>query len=84
MRSILLALLLCAACGPATPTGGGTMGGGGGGATPPSDPPPKPDRAAFETVRAVFQHPRRSEVQSCRAETRAPYSCLAHAQPPLQ
>jgi hypothetical protein len=49
------------------------MGGGGGGGAPPSDSPPKPDRAAgraaFETVRAVFQHPR---CQNCHPDGDVP------------
>jgi hypothetical protein len=62
MRSLLFILLCGAACSAPSKTGGGggdTAGGGG-------QPAVKPDRAAglaaFETVRAVFQHPR---CQNC-------------------
>jgi hypothetical protein len=58
--SAFLFVILCAACGPMKTGGGGTGTTGGGGETP------KADRAAgltaFETVRAVFQHPR---CQNC-------------------
>ena len=63
MRSISILLLVCAACSGPSKTGGGDTTGGGGGGT---ETGPKPDRAAglaaFETVRAVFQHPR---CQNC-------------------
>jgi hypothetical protein len=67
MRSLLFLIFFCAACsGPSTTGGGGTGGGG-------SMPQPKPDRAAglaaFETVRAVFQHPR---CQNCHPAGDAP------------
>src|SRR6185436_15271942 len=62
-------LLLCAACsGPSKPGPGGPGSGGEG-----APPAPKPDRAAglaaFETVRAVFQHPR---CQNCHPAGDAP------------
>jgi hypothetical protein len=73
MRSLILfTTLLCAACSGPSKTGGtgtGGTGGTGGG----MQPPPKPDRAAglaaFETVRAVFQHPR---CQNCHPSGDAP------------
>jgi hypothetical protein len=65
MRSLVfLSLFLGAACSGPTKPGGGTGG---------MQPPPKPDRAAglaaFETVRAVFQHPR---CQNCHPAGDAP------------
>jgi hypothetical protein len=74
MRSLLLfSLLVFAACSGSSKTsgGGGTAGGGGGGGG--AKPPPKADRAAglaaFETVRAVFQHAR---CQNCHPAGDAP------------
>jgi hypothetical protein len=70
MRSLisisLLSAALLAACSGSNKTGGGTTGGGTTGGGDVSQPRAKPDRAAglaaFETVRAVFQHPR---CQNC-------------------
>lgn len=74
MRSLLFISLLGTACLAAcsgSNKGGTTTGGGGGGED--DSPKAKPDRAtgvaAFETVRAVFQHPR---CQNCHPSEDAP------------